>query len=265
MNIPEWMVNAEHYTPLKDRDRFSDKSIRSLLGVLSRIKAQSVQSDFFQINTALRLFFSLLLILLLSLSHSFSFVLVVSVCLLAMISLLSAPAILAILKSSFGMATVSLIILLPSVLAGNRYSAVMITLKVATTAAIVSLLSRTSKWHSLTGALRRFFVPDLFILVLDITIKYLYLLGEFSVTMLYALRLRSIGKNRRKRSSVSGVAGSLFIKSREMAEDVYAAMECRGFAGEYRRFEKTRFKAADLLYTLLHAALVLLFFYFERA
>ena len=50
------------------------------------------------------------------------------------------------------------------------------------------------------------------------------MLGEFTLEMLYALKLRSVGKNRNKYGSLGGIAGTLFVKSREMSEEMSGAM-----------------------------------------
>ena len=39
--MPEWLLKEENYMPLKDKDTFINKSILSLLNVISRIRAQS--------------------------------------------------------------------------------------------------------------------------------------------------------------------------------------------------------------------------------
>jgi cobalt/nickel transport system permease protein len=90
------------------------------------------------------------------------------------------------------------------------------------------------------------------------------MLGEFTLNMMYALKLRSVGKNKNKYTSLSGIAGSMFIKSKEMAEDMYAAMECRGFTGEYQVYNKFKFTLADFAYIMLNAGIILTFLYFGR-
>ena len=77
------------------------------------------------------------------------------------------------------MAVFTFIILFPAVFWGNSYSSIMITSKVFATVTAVNMLSHSTRWNSITGALKRFFVPDIFILVLDITIKYIVMLGNF--------------------------------------------------------------------------------------
>jgi cobalt/nickel transport system permease protein len=163
------------------------------------------------------------------------------------------------------MAVFTFVILLPAAFWGNSYSSVMITSKVFTTVMAVNILSHSTRWNSITNALKRFFVPDIFIFVLDITIKYILMLGDFSLNMLYSIKLRSVGRNENKYASLSGVAGTMFIKSKEMAEDMYAAMECRGFTGEYIINSKLKFTFADYLYIIINIGIIFIFVYLGRA
>ena len=265
LNMPGWLLKGENYTPQSDKDTFFNKSILSLLSILSRIRAQdSNESGKYKINAIFKVAFTFMLVTLLSISRSYIFVIIINVYLLVILSSMDAKNIIKILKVSFVMAFFSFIILLPAVFWGNSYSAIMITSKVFATITAVNILSRTTKWNSITSALKCFFIPDIFIFVLDITIKYIVMLGDFALNMLYALKLRSVGKNKSKYASFSGIGGSIFIKSKEMAEDMYNAMECRGFTGEYHVFNNFKFTLADLMYIIINIGIILIFFYFGR-
>ena len=261
--MPEWLLKTEPYSPPADRDTFVNKSVLTFLHVLAKIRSGSAKKEYCKVNTTFKVAGTLLLIILLSLSRSFSFVLVVNVYVLLFISLMPASSIVKILKVSFVTVFFSFILLLPSIM-GNSYSVIMLTFKISATVAAVNLLSHSAEWSSITAALKRFYVPDIFILVLDITVRYIVMLGDFALNMLYALKLRSIGKNKHKHTSLSGIAGTMFLKSKEMADDMLGAMACRGFTGEYRRFEKLNYTLADVLYMLIHVVLLFVFIYFER-
>lgn len=263
--LPAWLKNEETYTPSKDRDAFINKSILSLLGVISRIRSQSVYSQGkYQANAAIKLVFTLLLAVLVSLSSQFIFIIAVAACLLLRLSAMKANMILKILKPTLTFTLVTFIILLPSLLMGNPYSAMTITPKVFCTILAVGILSRTTRWDMLTSALRVLLLPNLFIFVLDITLKYIVMLGELTLHMLNALKLRSVGKNKGKYTALSGVAGTMFLKSRAMAEDMHAAMQCRGFTGEYRYHIECHFNPADAGYIAAALTMILAFIFAGR-
>lgn len=266
MQMPEWLLKDENYIPQSDKDTFITKSILSLLGVLSRIRTQSVyKENRFKINVALKVAFTFILILLISISKSFTFTIIINVYLLVILSMMNGEEIIKVLKISLVMSIFTFVILIPAAFWGNIFSCVIITSKVFATVTAVNILSHTTRWNSITSALKRFYVPDIFILVMDITIKYIVILGEFSLNMLYSLKLRSVGKNRTKYTSLSGIAGTMFIKSKEMAEDMYSAMECRGFTGEYQiTNKKSKITFADILYIILNIGIIFIFVYMER-
>lgn len=264
--MPEWLLKNENYIPRADKDTFVNKSILSLLGILSRIRAQSGhRTEKFHVNAIFKLVFTIILITLLSITSSFTFVIIVNVYLLFVLSMMNGEEILKILKVSLAVALFTLVILLPAALGGNYNSMIMITPKVFASVMAINMLSHSTQWNFITEALKTFFIPDIFILVLDITIKYIVLLGEFSLNMLYSLKLRSVGRNKNKYTSLSGIAGTMFIKSKEMAEDMYAAMECRGFTGEYHVNRKIRLSIADFIYIAINALIIYTFFYLGKA
>jgi len=263
MGMPSWMKENEDYTPQADKDTFINKSILSLLSLISRIKTQSGHEvDRFFVNSTFKVFFTFMLILLLSLTKSFTFIKIVMVYLLVLLSMLRGEEIFKILRISIIMTGFTFIILLPAAINGNVYSSIMVSSKVFATITAVNILSYSSRWSSITSALKRFFVPDIFILVLDITIKYISMLGEFSVEMLYGLKLRSVGRNKSKYNSMAGIVGTLFLKSTEMAEDMYSAMECRGYTGEYKIYNRFKIGLGDFVYLLINGGLIFIFIYF---
>jgi cobalt/nickel transport system permease protein len=265
LETPEWLLKDENYIPQSDKDTFVNKSILSLLRIISRIKTQdSSKTKKYEVNPVFKVAFTFLLVTLLSISRSYTFVIVINVYLLVTLSLMEAKDIVKILKVSFGMSFFTFVVLLPAVFWGNYFSSIMITSKVFATITAVNILSHSTRWNSITGALKRFFIPDIFILVFDITIKYIVMLGDFTLDMFYALKLRSVGKNKSKYSSLSGIAGIMFIKSKEMAEDMYHAMECRGFTGEYHVYNDFKFTAADFIYIMINVVIIFIFLYFGR-
>lgn len=264
-DMPEWLIHKENYILQKEKDTFVNKSILSVFRVISRIKMQDASRELkYWVNVPLSVLGTLLLIVLVSLTRSFIFVVIVNVYLLSILSILDADRLVRILKISFGITLFTAIIMLLALLGGNTYSAIMITSKVFATITTMGVLSHTVKWNAITEALKLFHIPDMFILILDITIKYIYKLGELSLNMLYALKLRSVGKNRSKYQSMAGIAGNTFLQSKEMAEEMYHAMECRGFSGEYQVNNKSKFGWLDYLYIGINLGFILLFIYFGR-
>ena len=175
----------------------------------------------------------------------------------------SAASIRQILRGTEGAVLISILLLLPAVFMGNPQTLANITARVYVSVTLVGILSSETSWNKLTGSLRTFHVPPLFIFTLDITLKYIAVLGEICMEILTSLRLRSVGQNRKKAQSFSGILGISFLKSREMAEEMYAAMCCRGFVGEYKTQKTSTFRKQDILSLLLMIGVTGIFIYFE--
>lgn len=263
--MPEWLLKKDNYKPLKDKDAFINKSILSILSVSARFRIQTgYRKNKFGINALVKLISTFLLLILVSLTKSFAFVLVVNVSLLVIINFLNIDEIKYILKVSLVATIFTFIILLPSLFLSYGNNVAMLTLKVLASVIAVNVLACTTQWNELIGTLKAFHVPDMFIFVLDITIIYIIILGEFSLNMIYSLKLRSVGKSKNKATALSGILGIMFIKSKEMSEEMHSAMECRGFTGEYKIFNKFKFKLADYICIILNITFILTYFYLDR-
>jgi cobalt/nickel transport system permease protein len=117
------------------------------------------------------------------------------------------------------------------------HSAGLMVIRVATSISLVVLLTLTTPWTKLLGALRALRVPRLFVVVLGMAYRYLFhLLG--SVTDMYtARRARMVGAETdvaSGRAFVAAGAGALFGKAHALSEEVHQAMVSRGFTGDVR-------------------------------
>ncbi|MDR0852621.1 MAG: energy-coupling factor transporter transmembrane protein EcfT [Clostridiales Family XIII bacterium] len=273
-SVPAWLLSREDYTPAAGRERFLDKTIFSLLRLSALIRSQDTYGVArFHVDEIYGLLFTIALIVFLSLSRTFTFVLIVLSCILVRLCFIRIGALKNILAVCLAATIFSALVLLPAALYGNTYSIIMIPSKVFASVALVGIFSHTSRWNDITGTLRLIHVPNIFIFILDITIKYLTMLSDFALSMFYAMKLRSVGRPGRKtgkgggtgaripRAAVSNVAGNIFLHSRELSEEMYCAMECRGFSGAYPRTAFWKFSAADAVYVLVNLALIAAFFY----
>lgn len=261
--MPEWLLKKDDYILQDDRDSFIGKTILSILNMMGRFTWQNgdMKSRSNALVKAISIF---LMIIFVSMTRSLAYILIIGTVLLAGVNFLSVEKIKGVIRAGITAALFTLMILLPSIFLGYGNNALMVVLKVLISAAAVSAVASTVMWSDLTGSLKLLHVPDMFILILDITIKYIMILGNFSLDMVYALKLRSVGKNQHKNSSLSGIMGTLFLKSKEMAEEMYETMECRGFSGEYRPGKELKINLYDLGYILFDALLILSYFYFDR-
>lgn len=261
--LPSWMCESEAYEPNIDKDGFITKSAQAILGVLAKLKWNAGKDRRFSASPSLKLCYTFLFILLTACSKNYLFSLIMVAGTILALASYPASAMKQILSGTIGAVLFSIFILLPAVFMGNPQILLTIGTKVFLSVTLIGMLSAGTAWNKLTASLRAFHIPDIFIFTLDITLKYIAVLGKICMEILTSLRLRSIGQNKKKAKAFSGILGISFLKSREMADEMYAAMCCRGFVGEYKTGRKYAFRKQDIFYIFSMIAVVGLFVYLE--
>ena len=234
--IPEWLTQDEHYTARADHDGFITKSLLSVIGALSSFRAKS-SSYGAKFPAHLKLIVCLAMVITTSAARNMFIVYAILAVLLVHMCFLSSEWLVRTFTAALIAAALSAMILIPSIFLGSPRSMLTVSIKVFTSAGLVGLLAATTEWNKLTACLASFHIPGVFIFTLDLTLKYIVILGNVSIDLLNAVRLRSVGRNRDKKGAVSGVLGVTFLKSKQMADEMYQAMVCRGFDGEYGKLK----------------------------
>jgi cobalt/nickel transport system permease protein len=103
------------------------------------------------------------------------------------------------------------------------------------------LLAMATPFHELMDGLRAMRLPPIMVSIIGFMYRYLAVLGEEARRLMRARDARSAdpagggGGTIRWRATVTGrMAGTLFLRSYERSERIYAAMQARGFEGELR-------------------------------
>lgn len=211
----------------------------------------------------LRLGTAFLCILLCAFSHNLFYTSAVIVFELARLSIMNGEALKRVVKKTGTAAVFSLLITLPAALLGSPGSMGVITTKVIEAVLVLSILNEILSWKEITGSFEALHVPGIFVLVLDMTIRFLILLGRYSNSLSEAVVLRAVGKKNWKDSHIGGILGTTFLKAQRMASETSEAMECRGFAGKYQIYQKHFWSYQDVLYLVLPVVLVVFFLYTE--
>jgi cobalt/nickel transport system permease protein len=234
--IPEWMKKADCYVPPKDGGTFAVKTIKSLGGVMSRLKVQLGHEKGHALPALVKFFLLVGALILLSAGQNRLVLMAFAAVLQAYLCTWPAEDIPMILKPSLMAALLAFVLFIPAMLwnPGGIFNQLRIVLKVFLGLEMVSIFNHTTQWNHITGALRRLHIPGIFIFTLDITLKYIVLLGTLVCDILTALVFRSVGKNNKKYQSVGGVMGVTFIRGTEMSRQMYEAMCCRGFTDDYK-------------------------------
>lgn len=109
--------------------------------------------------------------------------------------------------------------------------------------------------EGIVSALRALRVPRLLTTQLSFTYRYIFVFGEEVIRTLTAYRLRAPDAKGVSMKHFGSLAGGLFLHAMKRANDIYAAMRCRGFSGNLPSpLLKKAFQPSDLLYALLWTA-----------
>jgi len=137
--------------------------------------------------------------------------------------------------------------------------------RVITSVSLVVLLSMTTRHFDLLKALRFFRIPQMFVMVLGICYRYIYLFVEIVENTHRAIRSR-IGSRlhyRRGQRVVAWNIAHLWMRSYALNEQVYNAMVSRGFRGEPVAIDHYEIKLRDWLWLLATAVGSLMLAYVE--
>lgn len=128
----------------------------------------------------------------------------------------------------------------------ERFITILLRSWISVQAAIV--LISTTKFPDLLAALRSLKIPKLFVNIMGLMWRYLFVLTDEALRLIRARLARSGYSEQVKRSGgklawrakVTGnMAGSLLIRSLDRSERVYFAMVARGYDGEVRSVPAT--------------------------
>jgi cobalt ECF transporter T component CbiQ len=129
-------------------------------------------------------------------------------------------------------------------------TAALVTVRVATSVSLVVLLTLTTPWHRLLAGLRALAVPRIFILVIGMAYRYIFLLLATITEMYEARAARTVGATRHDRGArrfLAASAGALFGKAAHLSEEVHLAMVARGYRGDARTLQAFRLRAVDAM------------------
>jgi cobalt/nickel transport system permease protein len=128
-------------------------------------------------------------------------------------------------------------------------AALFLLMRVSTSVSLGVLLILTTPWTTLLRALSVLRVPQGFILILGMTYRYIYLLLLAAEDMFLSRKSRIVGRlsASAERHILAASAGTLLNKSLFLSEEVYLAMESRGYQGVPHGLDTFRLNKYDWL------------------
>lgn len=146
-------------------------------------------------------------------------------------------------------------------------SAALIVTRVALSVSLAVLLTVTTPWTRLLGGLRGLGVPRIFVLIINMAYRYIFLLLD-AVSEMYesrkARRVTTIKHDAGARATVGATAGAVVGKASHLAEEVHQAMVARGYRGEAYTLSQPRIGRGDVVALLIAVCVSLVIYAGDR-
>lgn len=127
--------------------------------------------------------------------------------------------------------------------------ATLLVMRVETAVTLTTLLVLTTPWMHILKSLRAFHVPPEAVMMLAMTHRYIFLLAESANQMFESRTSRTVGvfDSALERRVMAQSAGVLLSKSIELSNEVFLAMQSRGFRGDAKVLVDFRMRGRDYL------------------
>ena len=124
-------------------------------------------------------------------------------------------------------------------------SVVTILLKMYICVMAAMLLVATTPFMEIAAQLRRLHVPVVFVMVFEMTFRYIGVLFEEVHSMMTAYKLRSGNKRALEMRHMGSFIGQIMLRGFDRAERIHAAMRCRGYSLKQIPPTRQRLTGAD--------------------
>jgi cobalt/nickel transport system permease protein len=126
-------------------------------------------------------------------------------------------------------------------------TASFLLLRAETAVTLSTLLVLSTRWAHILKALRVLRVPVVFVVILGITYRYLFVILDTALDMFESRESRTVGvlEGADRRRLATATVGVLLSKSYHLSTDVHLAMQSRGFRGEVYLLDDFAMRAAD--------------------
>lgn len=127
--------------------------------------------------------------------------------------------------------------------------AAVFVVRVGVSVSLAVLLVLTTQWADVLKSLQAVRVPQVFILLLSMTYRYIFLFLHAMNSLFEARKSRMVGRTdgAEHRRWITGSMMNLLNRSFKMSNDVYSAMMARGFTGRVHTHQTYRMTTPDWL------------------
>jgi cobalt ECF transporter T component CbiQ len=133
----------------------------------------------------------------------------------------------------------------------------LLLLRAETAVSLSTLLILTTRWAHILKALRILRLPVVFVVILGMTYRYLFVILETALDMFESRESRTVGvlEAPERRRLAAATVGVLLSKSYHLSTDVHLAMQSRGFRGEVYMLDDFLMQTADWCWLIFFFAI----------
>jgi cobalt/nickel transport system permease protein len=130
--------------------------------------------------------------------------------------------------------------------------AVIFVLRVAACVSMAVLMTLTTRWAYLLRGFSMIRIPTIFIKILEMTYRYIYVLLHSASDMFQSRLSRTVGRTstREQQQFVGNTMGALLTIAFALSDEVHAAMLARGYTGTPRTLTNARIRGLDWVWTV---------------
>lgn len=258
LHLPPFLQKNEcNDFEFKKSSMFLGKNLNTLSKMLDKIRFTRNEAS--EKNSPyIRLLEFMILTIVISLSKNLIFLWITSLFFLSKLALFKGSTIISVIKRLFILCILSFVFILPGVIFANNVNPSLFLFRVGVNLLNLSIFSAATPFPSLVKALRQLGMPMLFVQTMDICYKYIYVLGNVTVSIIEAVKLRCIGMKEDKRL-VGAIIGQLYLSTDRYTRELYEAMVLRGYNLNNLRKKRLSFNRYDLLSVLRTVVLLIVF------
>lgn len=258
LHLPPFLQKNEcNDFEFKKSSMFLGKNLNTLSKLLDKIRFTRNEAS--EKNSPyIRLLEFMILTIVISLSKNLIFLWITSLFFLSKLALFKGSTIISVVKRLFILCLLSFVFILPGVIFANNVNPSLFLFRVGVNLLNLSIFSAATPFPSLVKALRQLGMPMLFVQTMDICYKYIYVLGNVTVSIIEAVKLRCIGMKEDKRL-VGAIIGQLYLSTDRYTRELYEAMVLRGYNLNNLRKKRLSFNRYDLLSVLRTVVLLIVF------
>jgi cobalt/nickel transport system permease protein len=139
-------------------------------------------------------------------------------------------------------------------------TAVMLIARVEAAVTFTTVLVLTTPWTQILKTLRSLGIPKEVVMMLAMAYRYIFLLAETATQMFESRESRRVGvlQGPEQRRVIAQTAGVLMSKSLDLSQEVFLAMQSRGYRGDVFTLTEQRLLSRDYLAILAFAGIAVL-------